>query len=404
MPFRPLHRLLLVVACAASLAACGGGGGSSAAPDAGSPGDPAPPTPVAPVPVQVTQLGAALTNPWGIAFLPDGRMLVTERGGTLKLLAANGTVQGNVSGVPAVVFQGQGGLLDVVLDPAFAQNGRIYLSFSEVDPGDASRNGTAVARAVLDAGTRALSQVTVIYRQQPKVASTMHFGSRLVFGRDGHLFVTMGERNERNFAQDLTRGHGKIARITTDGAAAPGNPAWSAGAQPHLWSLGHRNPQGAALHPDTGELWNSEHGAQGGDEVNRVLAGRNYGWPVASHSQEYGTTTPVGPTTAVGMEPPSWVWEKIDGSAWTPGTQKSSPAPSGMVFYTGAVVPQWRGSLFVGSLAGEALWRLSLDGNTITGQERLLAERGQRIRDVEQGPDGALYLLTDDGKLLRYGP
>lgn len=407
MPSRPLHRFLAVAACAVALAACGGGsggdGGSSPPPDGGSPGSA--PTPPAPVAVQVTQLSAALSNPWGMAFLPDGRMLVTERGGSLKQLAADGALQGNVTGVPPVVFQGQGGLLDVTLDPAFAQNGRIYLSFSEVDAGDASRNGTAVARAVLDAGTRTLSQVTVIYRQQPKVASTMHFGSRLVFGRDGHLFVTMGERNERSFAQDLTRGHGKIARITTDGAAAPGNPTWSAaGAQPHLWSLGHRNPQGAALHPDTGELWNSEHGAQGGDEVNRVLAGRNYGWPVASHSQEYGTTTPVGPETVPGMEPPSWVWEEIDGSTWTPGTEKSSPAPSGMVFYRGAVVPQWRGSLFVGALAGTALWRLGVDGNTITGQERLLADRGQRIRDVEQGPDGALYLLTDDGKLLRYGP
>lgn len=400
MASRSLHRFACALSCAVALVACGGGG-SSPPPDA-DPGDPIAPTPVA---VQVTELSSGLSNPWGIAFLPGGGMLVTERAGNLKLVGADGVVQGNIIGVPPVVFQGQGGLLDVVLDPAFAQNGRIYLSYSEADAGDPTRNGTAVARAVLDVGTRLLSQVTVIYRQLPKVASTMHFGSRLVFGRDGHLFVTMGERNERNFAQDLTRGHGKIARITTDGNPAPGNPAWAtAGAQPEFWSLGHRNPQGAALHPDTGELWSSEHGAQGGDEVNRVLRGLNYGWPIASHSQEYGTTTPVGPTTLAGTEPPSWVWEKIDGSAWTPGTQKSSPAPSGMVFYTGAVVPQWRGSLFVGSLAGEALWRLTLDGNTITGQERLLAERGQRIRDVEQSPDGALVLLTDDGKLLRYGP
>ena len=337
-------------------------------------------------------------------------MLVTERPGRLKLLAANGNVVGDISGVPAVLAEGQGGLLDVVLDPAFAANRRIYFSFAQRDAGNASLNGTAVARAVLDADARALSQVTVIFRQLPKVASTAHFGSRLVFDRAGHLFVTLGDRqldSQRGFAQDLSRGNGKVARITTDGVAAPGNPAWSAaGAQPEFWSFGHRNPQGAALHPGTGDLWTSEHGPQGGDEVNRTLAGRNYGWPLASRGQEYGTTTPVGAASLAGMEDPAWVWEKIDGSTWSGGA-KSSPAPAGMTFYTGGAVPQWQGSLFVTSLAGTALWRLTLNGNSVTAQERLLASRGERLRDVKQGPDGALYLLTDDGangKLLRYGP
>jgi len=219
--------------------------------------------------------------------------------------------------------------------------------------------------------------------------------------------VTMGDRqsdSQRGFAQDLSRGNGKVARITTDGAPAPGNPAWTqAGAQAAFWSYGHRNPQGAALHPATGELWTSEHGAQGGDEVNRTLAGRNYGWPLASRSQEYGTTTPVGPNSLPGMEDAAWYWEKSDGSAWTGGS-KSSVAPAGMTFYNGTAMPQWQGNLFVTSLAGTALWRLTLNGNAVTAQERLLASRGERLRDVKQGPDGALYLLTDDGKLLRYGP
>ena len=337
-------------------------------------------------------------------------MLVTERPGRLRLLSRQGALLGSVGGVPAVVAENQGGLLDVVLDPAFTTNRRIYLSFSERDPGDPALNGTAVARAELDADGRALNAVTVIYRQQPKVASNAHFGSRLVFDREGQLFVTLGDRqrsDQRGFAQDLTRGNGKLVRVTTDGAPAPGNPAWQTpGAQPEIWSLGHRNPQGAALHPHTGELWTSDHGPQGGDEINRTLAGRNYGWPLASHGQEYGTTRPVGPGTLTGTESPSWGWETVDGAPWTSGA-KSSTAPGGIAFYEGDAVPQWRGSLFVTALAGRALWRLVLDGNTVSGQERLLVSHGERLRDVRQGPDGALYLLVDDaanGKLLRYGP
>ncbi|HEY8356947.1 MAG TPA: PQQ-dependent sugar dehydrogenase, partial [Ramlibacter sp.] len=290
-------------ALAAGLSACGGGGGGS--------GDPAPPPDPTPVQVTLSVRTTGLVNPWGMAFLPDGRMLVTERPGRLLLLSASGSVTGAVSGVPEVLAQGQGGLLDVALDPAFTSNGRIYLSFAERDTADPARNGTAVARAVLDTASRSLSQVTVIYRQLPKVASPSHFGSRLVFDRSGHLFVTLGDRrldSQRDFAQDLTRGHGKVVRITTSGQPAPDNPEWDEpGAQPEIWSLGHRNVQGAALHPQTGELWTSEHGPQGGDEVNRTLRGRNYGWPRVSRGQEYGTTTPVGVASMRGMEDPEWV-------------------------------------------------------------------------------------------------
>jgi len=394
----PLPMRVLLIGLVVALQACGGGGGGTPA---------IPDTSVEPASVSLREMATGLANPWSLAFLPDGKMLVTERPGTLKLLSPAGGVEGNLSGVPAVLAEGQGGLLDVALDPAFATNRRIYLSYAERDPADPALNGTAVARVVLDVATLSLSSVIVIYRQRPKVASSAHFGSRLVFDRTGALFVTMGERlldSERGFAQDLTRGHGKIARITTDGAPAPGNPVWTgAGAQPEIYSLGHRNPQGAALHPDTGELWISEHGAQGGDEINRVLAGRNYGWPLASFSQEYGTTTPVGPEALPGMEPPLWVWETITGQPFGGTGFKSSIAPAGIAFYTGDAVPQWRGHLFVTALAGTALWRLTLSGNTVTAQERLLASRGERLRDVRQGADGALYLLTDNGKLLRYG-
>lgn len=362
--------------------------------------------------VKVVELATDLDTPWSLAFLPDGRMLITQRGGQLRLRNADGTPANGgadrISGVPAVAAVGQGGLLDVVLDPAFASNRRIYFSFSERDGADPNLNGTAVARAELDTEHLSLGNLAVIYRQSPKVDSTAHFGSRLAFDRNGYLFVTMGEREldtQRGFAQDLSRGNGKVVRITTDGAPAPGNPFLATpGAQPHIWSYGHRNPQGAALHPVTGDLWTSEHGPQGGDEVNLTLAGRNYGWPIISYGQEYGTLTQVGEGTAkAGMEQPLTYWEKIDGSAWTPGTQKSSIAPSGMAFYTADALPDWKGNLFIGALAGTALWRLTLNGNTVVSRERLLADRGERIRDVRQSPDGWLYLLTDStsGKLLR---
>lgn len=388
------------------LTSCGGGSdGNAAGPGAPLPNSPGfVPTTGA---VTVTELATGLPNPWSLAFLPDGRMLITGRTGSLRLYAANGQsfTAINLAGLSNLSTAGQGGLLDVVVDPAFASNRRIYLSFSETDPGNANLNGTAVARAELDTGAQTLVGLQVIYQQTPKVASSGHFGSRLVFDRDGHLFVTLGDRqsnDQRVFAQDVGRGNGKVVRITTSGSAAPGNPAFS-GAITGLWSYGHRNPQGAALHPDTGALWTSEHGPQGGDEVNLTQPGRNYGWPVISYGQEYGTTQQVGEGTAkAGMEQPVAYWETIDGTVWT-GGQKSSIAPSGMAFFTGAQPAHWNRSLFVGALAGQALWRLQLDGTRVVGRERLLASRNERIRDVRQGPDGRLYLLTDgaSGKLLR---
>ncbi|MDM0043921.1 PQQ-dependent sugar dehydrogenase [Variovorax dokdonensis] len=431
---RATWRWPLWLGLAAVLSHCGGGGGGAgvAAPTAASQGnlvagteiaggnagiqpvtpaqpDPTATTPATPVPWRVAEVATGLSNPWALAFLPDRRMLITERGGRMRLRQPNGAAPAGgdqVSGVPAVLAEGQGGLLDVVVDPGFATNRRIYFSFAE---GTSSLNGTAVARAELDADARALSNVVVIFRQQPKVASTGHFGSRLVFDRDGRLFVTLGERlldTQRGFAQDLARDNGKVMRIDTDGQPSAGNPfAPVAGTHSDsIWSYGHRNPQGAALHPSTGELWLSEHGPQGGDEINRIAPGANYGWPIISYGQEYGTTTQVGEGTAkAGMVQPVTYWETIDGSAWS-GGQKSSIAPSGLAFYTADAIPQWKGNLFVGALAGTALWRLTLDGNAVTSRERLLADRGERIRDVRQGPDGWLYLLTDaspNGKLLR---
>lgn len=357
--------------------------------------------------LQVTELNNSLQSPWGLAFLPDGRMLVTERKGTLKLLNANGQMLALIQGVPEVNSEGQGGLLDVVLDPAFAVNQRIYLTFSESDASNANRTGTAVLRASLNIADSKLKDGVLIYRQLPKVNSSGHFGSRLVFDRNGHLFVTLGDRqsrSERVHAQDLTRGNGKVVRITTDGKVAPANPQFAErNAQAGIWSYGHRNPQGAALHPSTGDLWVSEHGPQGGDEINRVLAGKNYGWPVISHGQEYGISIQVGEgSVKAGMEQPEVVWLTRDGSPHT-GLMKSSIAPSGLAFYSGDKFPEYRGNLFSGALAGYALWRIVLnpDHQTEQSRERLLANLGERIRDVRQGPDGWLYLLTDSGKLLR---
>ncbi len=362
----------------------------------------------APVALKVESINSSLQSPWGLAFLPDGRMLVTEKAGVLKLLSASGQTQTTLGGLPVVNSAGQGGLLDVALDPAFATNQQIFLSFSEGDATETGLSGTAIARARLDLATKQLRDVNVIYRQMPKVNSTGHFGSRLVFDRSGYLFATLGDRQsraQRGFAQDVTRGNGKVVRITTDGKPAPGNPNFgTAGALPGLWSYGHRNPQGAVLHPRTGDLWVSEHGPQGGDEINLTLPGRNYGWPVISYGQEYGTPIAVGEgTSKAGMEQPVIIWVSRDGNP-SPGLFKSSIAPSGLAFYTGDKFPEFQGNLFSGALAGTALWRIVLDGQdgkTEISRERLLSNLGERIRDVRQGPDGWIYLLTDSGKLWR---
>ena len=342
--------------------------------------------------VTVETVTTGLANPWSLAFLPDGAMLVTERPGRLRWLSAEGKLGGAIRGVPAVFAQGQGGLLDVVTAPDFAQSREIFLSYSEPRDGG---NGTAVARATLalkdDGG--ALENLQVIFRQQPTIDSHLHFGSRLVFGADGTLFVTLGERGTESESAPLSDNHlGKVVRIHRDGRVPVDNPFVStAGAKPELWSLGHRNPQGAALHPVSGQLWLTEHGPKGGDEVNAPKPGRNYGWPVITHGVNYsGLKVGDGLSEKAGYEQPLW--------HWTP-----SIAPSGLAFYTADRFPAWRGSLFAGSLKFGLLSRLTLDGEKVVAEERLLEGLNQRIRDVRAGPDGALYLLTDqaDGALLR---
>ncbi len=338
-------------------------------------------------------VASGLAHPWGLAFLPDGRMLVTERPGRLRIVDASGKLGAPVLGLPSVDAVGQGGLLDIVIDPKFSDNARVYLSYSE--PGEDANgrpgNSTAVARAQLD-GNR-LVNLQVIFRQLPKVASKAHFGSRLVFARDGRLFVTLGDRySRRDDAQTLDNHHGKVVRIEADGAVPADNPfVGRAGALPEIWTYGHRNLQGAALHPATGELWTHEHAPQGGDEINIETAGKNYGWPVITHGREYGTGFRIGDgTTRADVPAPLTVWIP-------------SIAPSGMAFLTSDRYPGWKGNLFVGALRGQMLVRLELDGNRVVKEHRLLQNLDERIRDVRQGPDGWLYLLTDssDGRLIR---
>jgi aldose sugar dehydrogenase len=343
--------------------------------------------------VKVVAVASGLEHPWGLAFLPDGRMLVTERPGRLRIVSPSGALSAPVTGVPAVFAQGQGGLLDVALDPDYETGGWIYLSYAE-DRGGGT-NATTVMRAKL-AGT-ALEDAQVIFRQQPAVESPAHFGGRLVFGRDGRLFVTLGERSARHFierAQSLDDHFGKIVRIERDGGIPTDNPfIGRADDRPEIWSYGHRNPQGAALHPVTGELWSTEHGPKGGDELNIVRAARNYGWPVITYGTAYsGETIGIG-THREGMEQPIHYW--------TP-----SIATSGLAFYTSDRIPGWTGSVFVGGLAGRVLARLELDGERVQHEERLLEGLRERIRDVRQVPDGFLYLLTDSpqGRLLRVEP
>jgi glucose/arabinose dehydrogenase len=340
--------------------------------------------------VQLTTIATGLENPWSLAFLPDGRLLVTERPGRLRYVTMKGEVSEPIAGVPVVDAVEQGGLLDVVLDPDFAVNSTIYLSYAEA--GDGELNGTAVARAKLD-GVR-LTDFKVIFRQSPKVASGYHFGSRLVFARDGNLFVTLGERNsQRQSAQDPGTHLGKIVRITKDGKVPADNPfVGREGALPEIWSLGHRNVQGATLDPATGRLWAVEHGPRGGDEINLPEAGRNYGWPVITYGTEYSGPAIGEGTAKPGMEQPLYYWVP-------------SIATSGMTFYTSDAYPAWKGSLFVGALEAKLVARLEFgaDGK-VKAEERFPV--GERVRDIRQGPDGALYLVTDEdaGRLLRLTP
>ena len=325
-----------------------------------------------------------------MSFLPDSRILVTERPGRLRLIGRNGRLSAPIANVPKVLARGQGGLLDVVISPAFERDRTIFLSYAEPT---ANGGRTAVARAILDEET--LRDVTVIFRQAQDPTGGNHWGSRLVFAPDGSLFVTLGDRfNYRDQAQQLGSHLGKIVRVRPDGTVPADNPfVGVADAQPEIWSFGHRNVQGATLNPATGRLWTSEHGARGGDEINIPAAGRNYGWPVITHGVDY-SGAPIGIGSAgPGMEQPVW--------QWTP-----SIAPSGLAFYTGAAFPAWRGNLFAGALKDRMLVRLELEGDRVIREERLLTGLGERIRDVRQGPDGLLYLLTDDtaGRLLRLEP
>jgi glucose/arabinose dehydrogenase len=350
------------------------------------------PTPDAqPFPGRAVTVATGLEHPWGLAALPDGTWLVTERPGRLRRIARDGAVSAPLTGVPEVYARGQGGLLDVALSPTFAQDRLVYLSFSE--PGDGGA-GTAVARGRL--GERGLEGTTVIWRQHPKVNGPNHWGSRLVFARDGTLFVTLGERfSYRDQAQDLASTLGKVVRINADGSVPPDNPfVGKPNARPEIWSYGHRNVQAAAAHPETGELWTVEHGARGGDEINRPQAGRNYGWPVISYGTNYDFSKIGEGTAKAGMEQPVYYWDPVI-------------APSGAVFYTGDAFPEWRGDLLVGSLSPGGLVRITLRDGRVAGETRYRnGELRTRIRDVALGADGAIYLITDtgDGKLLRLEP
>ena len=341
----------------------------------------------------VETFARGLVNPWALAFLPDGRLLVTERPGRLRIVATDGKLSPPLAGVPKVFASGQGGLHDVVLDRGYAQNQTIYFCYAEPADGGAR---TALARArLVDEGTPRLDDVKVIFRQDGPLSSGNHFGCRIVQTADGNLFLTMGDHyRSRDEAQNLANHIGKIVRIRPDGSVPPDNPfVGRQDAKPEIWSYGHRNSQGAALHPATGQVWEHEHGPRGGDEVNIPQAGKNYGWPVIGYGIDYSGAKIHESTQKEGMEQPVWHWVP-------------SIAPSGMAFYTGDLFPAWRGNLFVGALAAQLLVRLELDGEKVVKEERLFRGLNERIRDVRQGPDGALWLATDNsaGRILRVAP
>jgi glucose/arabinose dehydrogenase len=350
----------------------------------------------------VVTVTEGLQNPWGLTFLPDGKMLVTEKPGRLRVVSADGkTMSEPVAGLPMVDARGQGGLLDVAVDPAFQKNQLIYWSFAE-PAATQGMNNTAVARGrLVEGATPRVENVQVIFHQAPSLASTLHFGGRLVFHRDGTLFITTGDRSiteGRMQAQRLDGLLGKIVRINTDGSIPKDNPfVGKPGVRPEIWSFGHRNIQAATLNPATGDLWEVEHGTRGGDELNLSRKGGDYGWPTIAYGIEYqGPPITGGIQQQAGMEQPRYYWDPVI-------------APSGMVFYTGKLFPAWQNSLFVGGMGSTNLVRLSLKGEQVVGEERLLQDlqpQRERIRDVRQGPDGALYLLTDSpkGRILKLVP
>ncbi len=345
--------------------------------------------------LEVTTITQGLEHPWALAFLPDRQgMLVTERPGNLRVVGMDGKRSAPIEGVPKVWAKGQGGLLDVVLSPDFKQDRLVYLSYAE-GGGAGDKAGTAVGRGRLSDDLKTLKDFTVIFRQEPKLSVGNHFGSRLVFDRDGYLFITLGENNDRPTAQDLDKLQGKVVRIYPDGKVPDDNPfVGQSSVRPEIWSYGHRNPQGAALNPWTGTLWENEHGPRGGDEVNIIERGKNYGWPLATHGINY-SMQPIPEAqgkTVEGTVSPHHVWEK-------------SPGVTGMAFYDADRFKPWQHNVFIGALATQELIRLQFDGDKVVHEERLLGDLKQRIRDVRQGPDGYLYVLTDesDGSLYKVG-
>jgi len=348
----------------------------------------------------VVTVADSLENPWALAFLPNGKMLVTERPGRLRVVTPDGQLSDSVAGLPAVDARGQGGLLDVALDPAFATNGLIYWTYAE--PGEGGNNTAAARGKFVDGAAPRVENVQVIYHQRPSLDSRQHYGSRLVFARDGTLFITQGERSitaGRMQAQQMDGLIGKIVRINPDGSIPKDNPfVGRDGVPPEIWSIGHRNAQGATLHPTTGELWEVEHGTRGGDEINIVRKGKDYGWPTIAYGIEYAGGPITGNITAqAGMEQPLYYWDPVI-------------APSGMAFYTGNLFPAWKGNLFIGGHGTSDLVRVELDGEKVVGEERLLTDlqpKREKIRDVRQGPEGALYVVTDDkanGRVLKLVP
>lgn len=339
---------------------------------------------------RATIVTSSLTSPWGITSLPEGRLLVTEKGGRMRIVTVSGSVGEPITGVPQVNASGQGGLLGLCLDPEFATNRMVYWSFSEPVAGG---NLTAIAKGRLSDNERALEGVNVIYRATPAYSGNNHYGGRVVFDRTGNLIVSTGERADagiRSQAQSINSGLGKIIKINRNGQPAAANPfLGQSEARPELYSIGHRNPQGLAIHPVTGDVWQSEHGPRGGDEINRVQAGANYGWPVITYGIEYsGQPVGSGIQRRDGLEQPVYYWDPV-------------VSPSGMTFYNNDRIAEWRNNLFIGSLSGMHIVRLVIENNRVIGEERLLVNERQRFRDITQGADGALYAVTDGGRLYR---
>ncbi len=341
-------------------------------------------------PFEATIVTSDLTKPWGITSLPDGRLLITEKGGTMRIATSAGNLSEPITGLPAVNSSGQGGLLDVLIDPAFTSNRMIYWTFSDKTP---EGNLTAVAKGKLSADEKTVENAVVIYRATPAYKGNLHYGSRILMDKSGNLVFSTGERSDletRPQAQQLNSALGKIIRITTDGKPAAGNPFLNnSAARPELYSYGHRNVEGLALHPQTGDLWENEMGPRGGDEVNLIEPGKNYGWPVITYGIEYsGKTIGDALTQKPGLEQPVYYWDPV-------------VSPSGMTFYSSDRMPEWKNNLFIGGLNSNHIVRLVINNNKVVGEERLLANENQRFRDIAEGTDGALYAITDDGRLYR---